>query len=281
MASVIKKELCAPPCETVPIISIGNITVGGSGKTPLLIALAGRYQDVAVILRGYGRKSRGLLRVSRHGKIECDVEQSGDEAMVIARSLPNASVWVCEDRAVAVTRAKEEGARVIFLDDGFGHCLMKYDILIDTDPPNPLCLPSGPYRLPRRYLKRADLVVREGRDFRRKVKIAHPTCKMVLLTAIANPQRLDPFLPEGVTARYTFCDHHYFSEAELAAIWQKEQPESFLVTQKDAVKLERFGYPLTIMELRVFPDLALVRGVDEYIQKGFYAKKAANCPHTP
>ena len=65
----------------VPIISVGNLIVGGSGKTPFVIALASRFTDVAIISRGYGRQSTGLLEVSYKGKVLVDVMQSGDEPM--------------------------------------------------------------------------------------------------------------------------------------------------------------------------------------------------------
>ena len=78
----------------LPIVSIGNLVVGGSGKTPFVIALASRYTEVTVISRGYGRKSKGLIEVSHRGEILCTVEESGDEAMLMALSLPSASVIV-------------------------------------------------------------------------------------------------------------------------------------------------------------------------------------------
>ena len=250
----------------VPIVSVGNLIAGGAGKTPVTAALASRFEDAAVVLRGYGRKSRGLVVVSHRGEIKSDVESSGDEAMLLARSLPKASVIVSEDRIAGIERAKELGAKAIFLDDGFGACVEKLDLLIDPDPPNRRCIPAGPYRYPRSFLQKADLVLKEGRDFIRKVSVKNRAKKMVLLTAIANPQRLDPFLPEGITARYTFCDHHYFSEAELAAIWQKERPDTFLVTQKDAVKLENFSYPLSVLELSVKLHRRVIEAVERHIK---------------
>ncbi len=59
----------------IPIISVGNLTIGGSGKTPLTIALAKDYENVAVVLRGYKRESKGVVLVSQNGDIKCDVKQ--------------------------------------------------------------------------------------------------------------------------------------------------------------------------------------------------------------
>ena len=89
----------------LPIVSIGNLVVGGSGKTPFVIALASRYEDVAVISRGYGRESKGLVQVSEKGRILCSVEESGDEAMLMALSLPDATVIVSEERKSAIEKA--------------------------------------------------------------------------------------------------------------------------------------------------------------------------------
>jgi len=254
--------------------------VGGSGKTPLIIALAREFERAAVVLRGYGRESRGLVEVSREGEVLVGVEESGDEALLIARSLPRGSVLVSEDRREGVEAAVERGARVIFLDDGFHHCLEKLDILIGVDPPNPFCLPSGPFRLPRFLERYSDLVVREGRDFQRVVRIENRTERMVLLTAIARPNRLDPYLPP-LQNRYTFRDHHNFRGEELERIWRRERPTSFLVTEKDLVKLERFDYPYSVLRLDLLLAPHLLKVVEEYIERGFHAEEATDCPDTP
>ncbi|BCD68245.1 tetraacyldisaccharide 4'-kinase [Nitratiruptor sp. YY09-18] len=279
-ATSISKKLCKKYNPQIPVISIGNLTVGGSGKTPLLIALAKEYEDVAVILRGYKRHSKGLVQVSKYGQILTDIATSGDEAMLLAKSLPHASVYVCEDRVKAIKTAIADGAKTIFLDDAFHHCIKKFDIVIDTNPPNPLCLPAGPYRLPRFFIKFADALVQEGRDFWRKVTIKNPTQKMVLLTAIANPQRLDLYLPKNIK-KYHFEDHHYFSAQELEQIWQKEQPTSFLVTSKDLVKLEKFNYPLSLLDLEIEVSQELRKKVEKYIKDSVDAKKDTNSSNTP
>jgi len=131
---VISKRLFAKKIDfKVPIISIGNLTVGGSGKTPLTIELAKEYENCAIVLRGYGRTSKGLVVVSKEKNILCDVSQSGDEAMLYAKSLPNATVIVSEDRTKAIELAKSFTCQPIFLDDGFSKSyIKKFDILIKT-----------------------------------------------------------------------------------------------------------------------------------------------------
>jgi tetraacyldisaccharide 4'-kinase len=115
----------------IPIISIGNLVVGGSGKTPITISLASKYPNSAIILRGYGRDSSGMKMVSKDGEIFLNVKESGDEAMLLAISLPQSMVIVSEDRVEGILKAKKEGAKIIFLDDGFNKSkINKFDILI-------------------------------------------------------------------------------------------------------------------------------------------------------
>ena len=129
----IRRRIIKPKSFDIPIVSIGNLLVGGSGKTPMTIALARKFKNPAVILRGYGRKSRGLIVVSENGDVKTDVLTSGDEAMLIARKLPNATVIVSEDRIEAIKVAKSMGSEIIFLDDGFSKVnIEKLEILLNS-----------------------------------------------------------------------------------------------------------------------------------------------------
>ncbi len=245
--------------SSIPIISIGNLTVGGNGKTPFCIALATKFKDVAIILRGYGRKSHGLILVSDQGQIMCDAMASGDEAMLYAKSLPQATVIVSEDRIEAIRFAKKRGVKIIFLDDGFSKSnIAKIDILMkpNPEPKNSFCLPSGPYREPRFLYKKADIVITEGDDFKRHVNVSAPTPKMLLVTAISKPSRLDAYLPENVIAKVSFPDHYMYNEKELETLLHTHQATSILTTQKDAVKMATFDIPLSILKLdiEIFPE---------------------------
>jgi len=234
----------------INIISVGNLTVGGSGKTPLVTALAQKYAKPAVILRGYGRQSSGMIVVKDENGIHCDVERSGDEAMIYAKKLPDAIVIVSEERKIAIQKAKELGCEIIFLDDAYSkHTIKKHDIVIDVKTKNNFCLPSGPYR-ERLWKNKEAFVVKEGRDFTREVHVNNPTPKMSLVTAIARPGRLDQYLPL-VVAKHYFEDHHHFTKEELEAIIEKDGATSLLVTFKDYVKMERFGLPISLLDLEV------------------------------
>ena len=115
----------------VPIISVGNLIIGGSGKTPMIISLVKDKKDVAVILRGYGRVSKGLYTISKDGNILHDVSISGDEAMLLAKSLPNATIIVCENRVKGIKEAIRLKKKIIFLDDAFSkYSIKKLDVLL-------------------------------------------------------------------------------------------------------------------------------------------------------
>ncbi|NOZ90502.1 MAG: tetraacyldisaccharide 4'-kinase [Epsilonproteobacteria bacterium] len=252
---------------STPIVSVGNLIVGGSGKTPFVIELASRYSGVCIISRGYGRQSRGLIEVSRNGEILCDVLKSGDEPMLMAMSLPQASVIVSEDRAKAIELAKKNRAKVIILDDGFNRVeIKKFDILLFPKKiKNYFPFPSGPFRefYFIKYFANLDFV--EDIDFKRVVTIKEATERMLLVTAISNPQRLELYLPDGVIDRVYLQDHAYFDEESLKKRMLSCNATSLLVTQKDEVKMRGFKLPLSVMELKLEINSKKLEQIDKYI----------------
>jgi len=255
-----------PENFNVKVISVGNLSVGGSGKTPLVTALALKYENVAIVLRGYGRESQGLHVIKDKQNILCDVSVSGDEAMIYARKVQNAIVIVSEDRKKGILKAKEMGAEIVFLDDAYSkHDIKKLDLLIEVDSENSSCLPSGPFR-ERLWLGKEAVVLKDGVDFKRVVVVKDRCDKMSLLTAIARPQRLDKYLPEVLSKNY-FEDHHSFSKEELEDILSKDSSDSLLVTYKDFVKVESFGLPLSLLDLDVEVDAKVFEIIGNYIAK--------------
>ncbi|WP_298022208.1 tetraacyldisaccharide 4'-kinase [uncultured Campylobacter sp.] len=160
----LKRLFAKPQKFKIPIISVGNLTLGGSGKTPLVRALFKEFNGelkTCIILRGYGRKSRGLLEVALGGRVLCDVRQSGDEAMEYALFLRGANVIVSEDRAAGILRAQTLGFELVILDDGFSKFnISKFDILLrpQSAPKLPFCLPLAAYRYPPFFYKFADFI---------------------------------------------------------------------------------------------------------------------------
>lgn len=258
----------SPKSQGIPVVSVGNLTVGGTGKTPVVIELARHFDKPAIVLRGYGRKSKGMVVVKDKTTILCDVIRSGDEAMLYAESLPSATVIVSEIRERGIAEAKAMGCDVILLDDGYGkHSIEKLDLVIAVPTQNPFCLPSGAYR-ERLWFGKKAIVLMERVAFQRSVSIKNPTEKMVLVTAIARPERLDPYLPEGIEKVY-FEDHHFFTQGELESIIKHYEATSLLVTSKDFVKMSMFKLNLSLLDLSVVLDETLISTVKEYV----HAKK--------
>jgi tetraacyldisaccharide 4'-kinase len=250
----------------VDIVSVGNLSVGGSGKTPLVTALAQKYENVAIVLRGYGRKSSGLYVISDGCKILEDVSISGDEAMIYAHKLSKAIVVVSEDRKKGIKKSKELGAKIIFLDDAYSkHDIKKLDLLINVESENSYCLPAGPFREKLWYQKEA-VILKDGLDFKRESELKDKCDKMSLVTAIARPNRLDSFLPDVVSKNY-FEDHHSFTKGELEDILKKDGSDSLLVTYKDFVKIESFGLPLSLLDLHLKVDENIFKIIEDYRAK--------------
>ena len=260
----------------IPVISVGNIVVGGSGKTPVAIKLAKEFDNACVILRGYGRVSKGLYVVSQNGKILEDTKTSGDEAMLLAQSLPNATVIVSEDRVKAILKAKELGCKVVFLDDGFSkYHIKKFNILLrpKIEPTNVFCLPSGCYREPKGLYSYADIELKEGRDFDRLITIKKDGIESelpentVLLTAISKPKRLLEFLPKN-TKMQSFPDHHNFEKEDIEKIKDLYANYAIVTTGKDLVKLKEFDIPnLYLMDLDIkFSETIDFTSMYEYIK---------------
>jgi len=156
---------------SAPVISVGNLTVGGSGKTPLAAEIARLLLDLgerpAILSRGYARKipSEGVVVVSDGRQMQADVDRSGDEPVMLARMVPQAVVLVCASRYVAGRLAESRlGCTVHVLDDGFQHfeLMRDIDLLIAPDAlDDARTLPSGRFREPLDAASAADALMVE------------------------------------------------------------------------------------------------------------------------
>lgn len=263
------------------VISVGNLIVGGSGKTPLVIFLskwglaAGR--KVAVLSRGYGRTGRTPLQFD--GRSLPPEPECGDEPRLIARC-SGATVFVDADRVAAARRAVASGFDTLILDDGFQHRRLArdVDVLIRVPEASTAVLPLGPAREFSSGARRATvvwngqgggdpagaLVVRGLRNGPSSLRDQ----RVVALAGIARPTRFfDTLLRLGAQLVVTerFPDHHRFTKAELERFRaHTERTQSILVTtEKDAERLPD-GFPATVVEteLRVTQGLeTLARAV--------------------
>ncbi len=153
------------------VLSVGNLTVGGTGKSPVVIDIAARLSKkglkVAVLSRGYGRRSKAPYVVVSNGsgKPLCSVEESGDEPYLIATAVPSACVLVGASRVQTQALAIEKyGAQVLILDDGFQHLPVERDMDLvlwdyNDDPAAARLLPAGRLREPFSALNRASHMV--------------------------------------------------------------------------------------------------------------------------
>jgi tetraacyldisaccharide 4'-kinase len=156
----------------VPVIAVGNITAGGTGKTPLVEyivrLLQTNGQKVAVVSRGYGRRSQGVVVVSDGKSVLVDGSVGGDEPVQVARKFSGVTVVVGERRIEAARRAVQEcGAEVIVLDDAFQHRFVHRDLNIlvleaGKRVREERSLPAGLRREPLAGIRRADLVAWSG-----------------------------------------------------------------------------------------------------------------------
>jgi tetraacyldisaccharide 4'-kinase len=154
---------------TARVISVGNITAGGTGKTPLVIYLAGKLKErnrkTAILTRGYKRESRQMVELTWESRTGIRWQDVGDEPYLLAKRLPDVPVMVGKNRFLCGKHAVEKfGSEILLLDDGFQHLKLFRDldvVVIDSTNPfgNGRLLPAGILREPVSSLKRADLFV--------------------------------------------------------------------------------------------------------------------------
>jgi tetraacyldisaccharide 4'-kinase len=257
----------------VPVVVVGNLTVGGTGKTPLVAWLATHLAAcglrVGIVSRGYGGRARGVTRVTIHSR----PSEVGDEPLLLARRA-QATVFVSRDRVAAAKQAVADGADIILTDDGLQHLRLMRDceiVVIDGQRGfgNGCLLPRGPLRESPGRLRRVNAVVVNGAlkggfslpkfvtgtafAMRMAPGDARPVSGggglraiasfrgtgVHAVAAIGNPQRYFDMLREaGLTVyEHPFPDHHPFKSGDLN--FGDDLP--VLMTEKDAVKCAAFA----------------------------------------
>ena len=250
----------------IPVIVVGNLTVGGSGKTPLVLWIAeflkAKGWSPAIVSRGY----KGSSETPRAATLASEPAEVGDEPVVLARR-SGCPVWVGADRlaVIAALRAANPGANVVILDDGLQHYRLRRDleiaVLDGRGTGNGFLLPAGPLREPAWRLRTVDAVVANGlsrmgdfsmvlvgdtlhrmtdaRDRRPLKAFAGQTVHAV--AGIGDPKRF--FLQLGAAgikvAPHPFPDHHAFRPRDL----EFGDGLPVLMTEKDAVKLRHAAQP--------------------------------------
>lgn len=242
------------------VVSVGNVSTGGSGKTPFVLLLGemlkGQRIEFDVLSRGYGRRSRGVLLVDPAGR----PQEFGDEPLLIARKL-QVPVIVGEDRYEAGRFSESRfGSRLHLLDDGFQHRALARDfdiVLVTQKDVSDRLLPAGRLREPLDALGRADAVVLmsgaepgmlpiDGKEVwrvRRGIIPKDVPGRPVVFCGIARPENFMLQLRTAnveAAAHAFYRDHHAYSEndiRELHKLKQSSEADGFVTTEKDAINL--------------------------------------------
>jgi len=299
----IKRAFVRTQRAPVPIVCVGNLTLGGAGKTPVALAIADRLlargRRVHFLTRGYGGRARGPLRVDpdRH-----DARDVGDEALLLARAAPT---WVGGNRPRSAAAAVAAGADVLVMDDGFQNPSLAKDlslVVIDLDGGfgNRRVFPAGPLREPlAEGLRRAQALVLIGRGeapvaersggglpvLRARLVAADSTQtlrgrRVAAFAGIGRPAKFFDTLGQvgaHVVVRRAFPDHYRYSAEDIMAFCEeaavhKAEP---VTTEKDYVRLDAEMRPMvrSVAVDLIFDDLARVDALlDRYVRKPLPAR---------
>jgi len=252
---------------SVPVICVGDPTVGGAGKTPASIAIAkllqARGEKVFFLTRGYGGSEKGPAAVDpgRHGASDV-----GDEPLLLADTAP---VIVSADRVAGAAFAAKSGASAIVMDDGFQNPSLRKDVsllVVDagSGAGNGLVFPAGPLRAPlEAQIARADAAVLIGEGgageavARRAREVLHARIEpdaealrslkgktLLAYAAIGRPEKFFATLQAAgcdVVARQAFPDHHAFSAGEAQALLAaaRERHLTLVTTEKDRARMRK------------------------------------------
>jgi tetraacyldisaccharide 4'-kinase len=257
-----------------PVVSVGNLSVGGSGKTPFVLLLGellkAREVKFDILSRGYGRQTRGVALVDPAGS----ARDFGDEPLLLARRL-KMPVVVGEDRYTAGVFAESRfGPQLHILDDGFQHRALARDfdiVLVTPEDARDRLLPAGRLREPLTSLHRADAVVLtsgaspdsfplDGKlvwRARRAILPKGVPSRPVVFCGIARPKnfllQLRAASIEPVAEAF-YRDHHFYTEKDIRDLMQLRQhseADGFVTTEKDAINLG--GYLSALDPLAVVP----------------------------
>ncbi|MES2254924.1 MAG: tetraacyldisaccharide 4'-kinase [Pseudomonadota bacterium] len=275
-----KARHASPFAVRARVICIGNLTAGGSGKTPVALAIGNRlqtrYDSIFFLTRGYGGREPGPLRVEPDG----DAARFGDEALLLARMAPTI---VARDRAAGAALAVAQGATAIVMDDGHQNFSLAKNlsiVVVDGEYAfgNGLMIPAGPLRetVPQ-GLARADAVIVMGdgspdlHDYRGPVLRAKLVAEgeefrgrhVFAFAGIGRPEKFVASLEKAgaiVTGTQFFADHHPYRDGEIAALKARAGDAQIVTTEKDLVRLSpRNRTGITALPVRaIFDDMALL-----------------------
>jgi len=287
------KRFQTQTCPPIPMISVGNITVGGSGKTPFVVWLAGELKaqglQPVLLSRGDGANNQEPHVITQYSK----AHEVGDEAVLLYR-LSGCPVIAGRDRIKGAAIAAEYGD-VLILDDGFQyrqlHRVCDIVLVPKEGVGNGYLIPAGPLREPVSALDRAHIIVRTGKgDFTRLSEkkewswsavcanitdwtgicgVSLEADRVELITSIARPRRVRHDLESlgfEVTEHHIFEDHHQYSKEDVARLLKSHK--TMVTTGKDAVKLLPLWdrqIPLWVLEQKADAAGGLAQAIQVYV----------------
>jgi tetraacyldisaccharide 4'-kinase len=257
LSVALKARFIRPFDPGLPVICVGNLTAGGSGKTPVAIAIADRLRSRGhkpfFLTRGYGGSERGPAMALRAHS----AAQMGDEALLLARAAPTI---VARDRAAGARLAKEKGATVLVMDDGHQNFALRKSLSLvvvdaETGFGNGFQIPAGPLREPvAQGLARADAVFLMGHGapelggfcgpvLRAHLKVdgeAFAGKPVFAFAGIGRPEKFVASLDDSgaeVVGSCFFADHHPYTEEEILQLKAIAGEAQLVTTEKDFVRL--------------------------------------------
>lgn len=296
-----------PAQAKVPVIIVGNITVGGTGKTPMVAYLAAylRKQGYtpAILMHGYA----SALKKNEVSLVELssDVKKVGDEALWMARTCQDITVLASRSRVLALSFIEKQFplVDVIICDDGLQHYRLQRDIeiaVIDAKRRfgNGFCLPIGPLRESPRRLKRVDFIVANGQALTNEWAMQTQLANTVTMLNSNRQRTLDDFVGKTVHAvagighpdrffnmlrdkgikliEHRFNDHHMFSNKDF--VFEDKYP--VLMTEKDAVKCQHLAIDNTfIVSLEVTLPIEMMEQILRRLRSGQKATRHSCLPH--
>ena len=240
-----------------PVVSVGNISVGGTGKTPFVIALGEllKQRGIAfdILSRGYGRSSTGIAVVNPNGSRA----QFGDEPLLLARKLGMPVIVGADRYQAGLLAEKQFSSSLHLLDDGFQHRRLHRDfdiVLLPAADYADTLLPIGRLREPLPALLRADAValpdpldqplnVKSVWQVRRQLELSHPSGKLIAFCGIGRPKQFFEGLKtagQELASEVVFRDHYSYGQRDVDHLLEfktRTGADGFIITEKDAINL--------------------------------------------
>ena len=271
LLTFLDKKFSSPKTSEAPVLCVGNLTIGGNGKTPSVINFQKKFiklkYDVHVVTRGYLGSEKGPHKVNN---IKDDINKVGDEALLLSR---NGTTWVSKKKYKGIEEANKKEAELIILDDGFQNFSIKKNfsiLVIDAHYPfgNESLFPSGPLREPiKNGIKRANLILLVGNEkirndalqkypilkkkkifFSELVQIKEKKLvrcsKYIAFAGIAKPEKFFKTLEEenyNLVKEYSLPNHKKFKENFLEKVLKQsvDLDAKLITTEKDFVRLPK------------------------------------------